>query len=320
MPGLVGPDLATHPSAPSSPIPLRAPPKSAKRSLVEAPAHSRKTNDLLEDDRGLLTPLERLQIRFIRESFRHGPIDRTLRACQRTLGQAWINSALSHLRQVQGASRLPSFDPSASYILVSNHRSFFDLYAITSYLVRGGLPHRLLFPVRSNFFYDHPFGPLVNGAMSFFAMYPPVFRDKKKAALNLAGLDEVVRLVEQGGTFVGLHPEGTRGRGDDPYELLPAQPGVGRIIHRSRVTVIPVFVNGLLNDIVKQVWTNFRRTGDEVNVVFGAPLDFSDLYAKNGSPRVYREVAERTTAAIAALGAEEKALREGKNSPAAPFC
>lgn len=287
---------------------------------MEAPAHSRKTNDLLEDDCGLLTPLERLQIRFIRESFRHGPIDRTLRACQRTLGQAWINSALSHLRQVQGASRLPSFDPSASYILVSNHRSFFDLYAITSYLVRGGLPHRLLFPVRSNFFYDHPFGPLVNGAMSFFAMYPPVFRDKKKAALNLAGLDEVVRLVEQGGTFVGLHPEGTRGRGDDPYELLPAQPGVGRIIHRSRVTVIPVFVNGLLNDIVKQVWTNFRRTGDEVNVVFGAPLDFSDSLRQERQPEGLPRGRGAHDSGHCGLGRRRKALREGKNSPAAPFC
>ena len=31
------------------------------------------------------------------------------------------------------------------------------------------------------------------------------------------------------GTVMGLHPEGTRGKGADPYTFLPAQPGVGRI-------------------------------------------------------------------------------------------
>lgn len=266
------------------------------------------THDLLEVGRELLTPLERAQIRFIRRSLTPGPLDTTLRACQRTLGQGWINASLSHLRQVHGQERLPRFTEDQSYILVSNHRSFFDLYAVTSFLVRGGLRHRLLFPVRANFFYDHPLGPFVNGAMSFFAMYPPVFRDPKRGALNLAGLDEVVRILQTGGTFVGMHPEGTRGKGSDPYELLPAQSGVGRIIHKSRVPVIPVFVNGLLNDIVKQVWSNFRRTGTPVNVVFGAPIDFDDLRAKNGSPRAYREASVRACEAIAALGKEERAL------------
>jgi 1-acyl-sn-glycerol-3-phosphate acyltransferase len=268
-----------------------------------------KMFDLLGEGRELLTPLERVQIRFIRRSLKPGPLDATLRACQRTLGQGWINASLSHLRHVHGLERLPRFEADQSYILVSNHRSFFDLYAITSFLVGQGLRHRLLFPVRANFFYDHPLGPLVNGAMSFFAMYPPIFRDPKRAALNLAGLDEVVRILEQGGTFVGLHPEGTRGKGDDPYELLPAQPGVGRIIQRSRATVIPVFINGLCNDIVEQVWTNFRRSGRDVNVVFGAPVAYDDLRARNGSPRVYREASERARDAIAALGREERALR-----------
>lgn len=265
--------------------------------------------DLLAEGAELLTPLERAQIRFIRRSLHPGRLDRALRAGQRTLGQAWINASLSNLRTVHGQERLPAFAADQSYILVANHRSFFDLYAVTSFLVRTGLTHRILFPVRANFFYDHPLGPFVNGAMSFFAMYPPVFRDKKRAVLNLAGVDETARLLQQGGTFVGVHPEGTRGKGPDPYELLPAQSGVGRIIHRSRVTVIPVFVNGLLNDLPKQVWSNFRHNGTPVHVVFGAPIDYSDLYAKSGSPKVYREASERACATIAKLGEEEKAFR-----------
>jgi len=65
--------------------------------------------------------------------------------------------------------------------------------------------------------------------MSFLAMYPPIFRERSRAALNLVGLDELAWLLRRGGTFLGIHPEGTRGKGDDPYTLLPAQPGVGRI-------------------------------------------------------------------------------------------
>ena len=69
-----------------------------------------------------------------------------------------------------------------SYIVVSNHRSFFDLYVVTAYLVKRGMPHRLMFPVRSQFFYDKRVGLVVNGLMSFFAMYPPVFRERARAA------------------------------------------------------------------------------------------------------------------------------------------
>lgn len=265
--------------------------------------------ELLEAGEELLTPLEKAQIRFIRRSLQPGRLDQVLRAGQRTVGQAWINAALDNLREVHGVERLPAFDADKSFVLVANHRSFFDLYAVTSYLVRRGLTHRILFPVRANFFYDHPLGPIVNGAMSFFAMYPPLFRDRKRAALNLSAIEETARLLQQGGTFVGVHPEGKRGQGDDPYTLLPGQAGVGRIIYAAKVPIIPVFINGLSNDIVKQVWGNVRRDGPPTHVVFGSPIDFDDLRAKPGNPKLYREASERAMAVIAELGQEEKAIR-----------
>ena len=102
-------------------------------------------------------------------------------------------------------------------------------------------------PVRSNFFYDTPAGFVVNGVMSFFAMYPPLFRDKRRTALNALGLDELAGLLRSGETLVGIHPEGRRNPGTDPYQLLPAKSGVGRLIHAARgVAVVPVFTNGLL--------------------------------------------------------------------------
>jgi 1-acyl-sn-glycerol-3-phosphate acyltransferase len=163
--------------------------------------------------------------------------------------------------------------------------------------------------VRSNFFYDNPLGPFVNGVMSFFAMYPPIFRQPSMAAFNLAGLDEIVRLLRQGGTLVGVHPEGTRKKDDDPYTLLPAQPGIGRLIYHARVPVIPVFVNGLGNSIPKQIAGNVTKKGSPVHIVFGAPVDFGSLYDATPSPRVYKRLSETALEAIAALGQEERELR-----------
>jgi 1-acyl-sn-glycerol-3-phosphate acyltransferase len=265
--------------------------------------------DLLEAGEELLSPLEKAQIRFIRRSLQPGRLDRALRAGQRTVGQAWINAALNNLREVHGEERLPAFDADKSFVLVANHRSFFDLYAVTSYLMRRGLPHRILFPVRANFFYDHPLGPVVNGAMSFFAMYPPLFREKKRAVLNLSSIEETARLLQQGGTFVGVHPEGKRGLGDDPYTLLPGQAGVGRIIYAAKVPIIPVFINGLSNDLLQQFLGNVRRDGPATHVVFGEPINFDDIRERPGNPKVYREASERAMAAIAVLGQEEKAIR-----------
>jgi 1-acyl-sn-glycerol-3-phosphate acyltransferase len=264
--------------------------------------------DLLEFD-GQLSPIERKQIAFVRSSFEPGPLDRAIRLGQRYIGANWIETCVRHVRQVHGLHRLPGFDPKKSYLVVSNHRSFFDLYVVTAYLVKRGMPHRLVFPVRSTFFYDRRLGLVVNGVMSFFAMYPPVFRERQRAALNLASLDETVRLLRRGGAFVGLHPEGTRKKDADPYTLLPAQGGVGRIIQAAKVDVLPVFIHGLGNDLARQVMGNFTGRGDPVIVVFGEPIDFGPMLEGAPSPRLHRSISEHALEAIRKLGEEERAIR-----------
>ncbi len=257
----------------------------------------------------MLTRAERFHISVARRTLEPGKIDQAMRWCQRQIGARWINASLTNLRHVHGRDRLPPLDGAKSFICVANHRSFFDLYVVSALLVSEGLPHRLVFPVRSSFHYDNPLGVFVNGAMSFFAMYPPVFRDRARAALNVASLDELARLLRRGGTFVGLHPEGTRKKDDDPYTLLPAQSGVGRVIHSSRAPVIPVFVNGLTNSIPKQVAGNVTGRGEPVYVVFGAPIEFGKDLDAPASPRAYKRLSERALEEITALGREERELR-----------
>ncbi len=277
--------------------------------LATSDADAPQRPDLAHSGRERLSWLERAIIRFVRGTFRRGLVDSTIRALQHSIGSSWIHHCTKNLRHMHGIERLPVLEQRQSYIVVSNHRSFFDLYVIFGDLVRRGLQHRIVFPVRSKFFYDNPLGLFVNGMMSFFAMYPPLFRERKKLILNPTSLDELSWLLRRGGMFCGIHPEGTRKRDDDPYTFLPAQRGVGRIIQGARVPVIPVFINGLINDFPRQIESNFDGTGREVHVVFGAPIDFGSLLDEPANARTEQQIADHVMQVVHDLGQEEKQLR-----------
>ncbi|HEX3773796.1 MAG TPA: lysophospholipid acyltransferase family protein [Polyangiaceae bacterium] len=282
--------------------------------LASSAELARERPDLVESGKNRLGWLERILIRFVRSTFEPGRLSRAVHFCQRTIGCGWIHHCTKYLRHVHGSDRLPELRADQSFILVANHRSFFDLYVVFGDLVHRGLKHRIVFPVRSKFFYDNPLGLFVNGVMSFFAMYPPLFRERKKAFLNPLALEELAFLLRRGGMFAGIHPEGTRKRDDDPYTFLPAQRGVGKVIQDARVPVIPVFINGLINDLPKQVTSNFDRSGREIFVVFGKPIEFGDLLDQAKSPKVHQAISDRAMQAVSELGQEERALRAAQKA------
>lgn len=260
--------------------------------------------------------LERLNIQIVRRTFMIPTVDRMLTFLLRVVGAGWVHACTKNIRHVYGLERVPEYRSEKPFILVANHRSFFDMFVVNMALYRAGWRHRLLFPVRSNFFYDHPLGFFVNGAMSFWSMYPPIFRDRKKLALNHAAMNELIWALQHGGRSAGIHPEGTRKKDDDPYTFLPAQNGVGRAIHQARVEVIPAFIHGLGNDLLRQIAGNFTRRGKRIIVVFGAPIDFGALLDEPPSARVYKQIADRTLDVIGALGQEEREIRRRIEVPA----
>lgn len=266
--------------------------------------------DLIAKGRGQLRWIERVQISLVRRSYEPGLLANGFQWMQDKFGRHWIHFATRNLHRLHHLDRVPRFTPSESFILVANHRSFFDMYVVTAELLARGVNQRMVFPVRSNFFYDNPLGLVVNGVMSGFAMYPPIFRDRKKASLNTLAMEELVWLLRSGGHFVGFHPEGTRNTGD-PYNLLPVRSGIGKLIHEARVPVIPVFINGLLaSDLKRQVLSNFDGTGTPIHSVFGSPIDYGSLLDQPKAPALHKRIAEVTRDALMALGAEERAIRE----------
>lgn len=204
--------------------------------------------------------------------------------------------------------------PDRGVVFATNHRSFFDQFAVLLGFYQTGTPwvRHIRFPVRSNFFYETAAGLAINNLIAGGVMYPPVFRQAERAALNKDAVERIIKMLQEPGMVIGIHPEGTRGKGPDPYEMLPAQPGIGQIALQARPIVIPVFLQGLSNSFLDDVKANYQPTTRRerpIVGVFGKPVDYSELAAQKPRPALYKKCADLIRAKMLELVPREKALR-----------
>lgn len=257
----------------------------------------------------VLDPVEKLGFR-LTHMMNQGAWKRFWTFCQRHIGSLWIKICTYNLMNVFGLENVENSDPERPLLLVANHRSFFDMYTVSSVIFRQtARPITLFFPVRAKFFYNNPMGWLVNLIMGWWAMYPPLFREEKeivKREFDKFSVRRLIQLASVGpGNVIGFHPEGKRNFGPDPYEFLRAQPGVGKVIYSAKPQVIPVFIAGLGNDLVKQVLGNWTG-GEKVRIWFGEPIDFSEFYEKGDRIRTHKEIADFTMFKIGELAEKDR--------------
>lgn len=231
--------------------------------------------------------------------------------CQRHIGSLWIKICTYNLMNVFGIENVQNADIERPLLLVANHRSFFDMYTVSSVIFRQTTrPIKLFFPVRAKFFYDSPLGWFVNLVMGWWAMYPPFFREDRevrKREFDKFSVRRLVQLASEGkGHIIGFHPEGKRNLSDNPYELLPAQPGIGKVIYAARPQVIPVFIAGLGNDLPKQVLGNWTG-GEQVRIWFGERVDLAEFYEKSDRLRTHKEIADFLMTKIGELAEKDRA-------------
>lgn len=229
---------------------------------------------------------------------------------QRRIGSLWIYLATYNLMNVFGLENVEKTAVEKPLLLVANHRSFFDMFTVSSVLFRQTTrPITLFFPVRAKFFYTSPVGWLVNLIMGWWSMYPPFFREEKevkKREFDKYALRRLVQIASEGrGHIIGFHPEGKRNLSDNPYEFYPAQPGVGSVIMKAQPQVIPVFIAGLGNDLPKQILGNWRG-GEKVRIWFGEAVDLSEFYEKSDRLRTHKEISDFLMTKIAELGEEDR--------------
>lgn len=144
-----------------------------------------------------------------------------------------------------GAERIPR---TGAVLIVCNHLSLWDPPFVGS----AAKPRRVYFMAKSELFRFAPFGWLIERVGAFPVARGGVDRD----AIRMA------REILQRGDAMVMFPEGTRSLSG---RLRPFFPGAGLMALQDGVTVIPA-----------AVWGSQHRFGP-VRVVFGEPLDFSDL-------------------------------------------
>jgi len=255
----------------------------------------------------VLRRFERFAFRVMR-FFNVGAGARWALAWQKVLLDPLFSIFVSRRMVVRGWDRLEAIPDGASFLLVSNHRSFFDQFIIGWLLFCSKRYHRKsTFPVRANFFYEHPPGLLISLLLGGGSMFPPFFRRPEAKAFNRYSLSILVNLLREPGNLIGFHPEGTRNKGPDPYHLLPAQPGVGELALKARPVILPAFITGLTNDLMSELWANIRRRRPIV-IVFGSPVDVADWPTETRLSHA-KKCADMLSEKIAALMEEEKAVR-----------
>jgi len=258
---------------------------------------------------GMLDPLERVGFR-IAHAMNSPSWKPFWTFLQRHIGSLWIRICTYNLMNVFGLENVRDSDQSRPLLLVANHRSFFDMYTVSSVMFRQTtLKMRLFFPVRGKFFYTQPFGWFVNLVMGWWAMYPPFFRESgeaRKREFDKFSMETLVDICREGaGTVIGFHPEGKRNLSEDPYNFLPAQPGIGAVVRKSRPQVIPVFIAGLGNNLLKQVLGNWFG-GPKIRIWFGEPVELSEFYEKDDRLRTHKEISDYLMVKVAELGEKDR--------------
>jgi 1-acyl-sn-glycerol-3-phosphate acyltransferase len=231
--------------------------------------------------------------------------------CQRTLGAGWIHLCTYNIMRVYGLEHVEAVSRERPLLLVANHRSFFDMYTVSTVLFRHTRWRKqLFFPVRGRFFYESPLGMFVNFVMGWWSMFPPIFTTAEKRVFDKYSIRLLAELCRNGaGNVIGFHPEGHRNLNDDPYSYLRPQPGIGKLIKDAAPQVVPVFIAGLSNNLPRQVLRNWRGR-QPIRIHFGAPLDFSPFLEKRDHVRTYKEIADFVMTKIAELGKEDRRMME----------
>jgi 1-acyl-sn-glycerol-3-phosphate acyltransferase len=178
--------------------------------------------------------------------------------------------------RVKGVEHVPR---EGGVLLASNHISAYETIFLPWAVIRT-FPMQILWAPAKEELFQKPLQRLLYSSWGAF----PVKRGRDVRAgkvINELLKDQKVMLFPEG----TRHKDGVLGKGNR---------GVGKIIYDTRPTVIPTALVGL------NQW-KFPGFGQEALVVFGAPLDFADLFQLPDSKETHQLIVDRVMAAIADL-------------------
>ena len=165
-------------------------------------------------------------------------------------------------------------------ILAANHRSHLDPPVLNIIS-----PRPIIFLAKKELFEVPILGWIITKAGAI-----PVKRDNR----DLSTIKKAISLLKEG-YVIGIFPEGTRAR---PGEFRKPQPGVGYLIEKAKVPVIPILIEG--TDKILPVKSKFPKLFKyNIDVIIGKPINFEGISS-------YEHVAEKVMHEIKKLKEVER--------------
>lgn len=186
----------------------------------------------------------------------------------------FIYRILFRLKAV-GTENIPA---EGAVIIASNHISLLDPPAVGVLIKR-----KVHFMAKEELFKAPVLGPLIKS----FGAYPV-----KRGGVSIDAIKSSINILKSG-KVMGVFPEGTRQKADDPDAALGAKKGTAMIALRSKAVVIPVAIVGN--------YKLFRRT----LIVYGKPVDIQSVTVEEGQD-IYVAVTEEIMKQIHKLKASAK--------------
>ena len=200
-----------------------------------------------------------------------------------------LRPALSvwHRPRITGREHLPKSRP---FILVSNHTSHLDGILLASLLPTSWRDH--VFPVAASdtFFEKRPMA-------AFAARFLYALAIRRGGAHN-HDLDEMRRRLHQEKEVFIIFPEGTRSR---TGEMLPFRSGIGRLVAKTNVPVVPCYLEGCFH-----AWPPERHFSKplSIRISIGPPITFEDCPDDRAG---WDTVAKRLKAGVMELAGQRQA-------------
>ena len=153
---------------------------------------------------------------------------------------------------------LQNLDPQKSYILVSNHQSNFDIFALLGYL-----PIQFRWIAKAELFRS----PFLGWAMTRIGYISIERESPKKAYRSMLRAAEAVKK----GVSVMIFPEGTR---SPDGRLQPFKKGLFLIALKSQAPILPITIQGTAKIMPKGDW---RGHPGEVQIIIDPPMDTAGI-------------------------------------------
>ncbi len=185
----------------------------------------------------------------------------------------WMYAAVLNRLRVTGLEHVPSH---GGVLFASNHISPFETVFMPGVLIKK-FPFQMVWAPAKEELFVKPIQRFIYSSWGAF----PVRRGRDVRAGKV--LNDLLQNEK-----VMLFPEGTRHKDG---RLGQGNRGMGKVIYDVRPTVIPTALVGLNR------W-GFPSFGAQGRIIFGQPLDFSDLFQKEDGKETHQLIVERVMQAI----------------------